>query len=382
MVCGIKSTGRICTDLAEALDARGHTVKIAYGRDNVPEKYQRFAHRVGNDVSVKTSAVQARLLDNTGFANKAATREFVEWIKDFDPDTINLHVIHGYWLNIEILFQYLRESGKKIIWTLHDCWAFTGHCVHFEYARCYKWKECCGRCPEKKEYPTSMLLDSSEKNYKRKKAAFTGIRQMRIVTPSEWLAKLVQESFLKEYPVSVITNGIDTSVFRPTESRLREKYGLEQKKVVLGVSSSWRERKGLNAFEKLAEELGDDYQVLLIGLSKSQIEKLPGTIIGIERTDSVQDLAAYYTMADVYVNASYEENYPTTNLEAIACGTPVVSFDAGGSGESARFFGTVVPRGDIAALAEEIRHSDRFLSEDADVSYERMIEQYLFLFSE
>ena len=380
VVCGIRSTGRICTDLAEALEEHGHTVKIAYGRENVPEKYRRFAYRIGNDLDVKLSAAQARVFDSAGFGNRESTVRFIEWIREFDPDVINLHVLHGYWLNVEILFDYLRTCGKRIIWTMHDCWAFTGHCVHFAYAECEKWKKLCGNCPEKKEYPASVFLDRSEKNYKRKQAAFTGIPRLRIITPSEWLADRVGESFLQEYPVSVIPNGVDIQVFHKTESDLREEYRLDGKKVVLGVATSWRERKGLSVFPKLAEMLGEEYQIILIGLTEQQIRKLPGSVLGIRRTDNVRQLAAFYSLAEVYVNASFEENYPTTNLEAIACGTPVVTFDAGGSGESARLYGAVVPLGDVKALADAVRRADTFIPQPADVSYQRMIEEYLALF--
>lgn len=381
VVCGIRSTGRICTDLAEALEKQGHTVKIAYGRESVPEKYSRFAVRVGEDTGVKISALQARIFDNAGFGNHMATEKWIAWVREFDPEIINLHVLHGYWLDLEVLFEYLRTCGKKIIWTMHDCWAFTGHCVHFDYAGCDKWKTCCGACPEKREYPASVFLDRSEKNYRKKKALFTGIPGLRIVTPSVWLASRVRESFLKEYPVSVIHNGIDTAAFQPVESDLREKYALGDRKVVLGVSTSWRERKGLSVFPKLAEKLGNGYQVILIGLTDRQIRSLPASVLGIQRTDNVRQLAAFYSLAEVYVNASFEENYPTTNLEAIACGTPVVTFDSGGSGESAVLFGAVVPKGDIGALAEAVRNASNYVSSHPELSEKKMIADYLALFS-
>ena len=377
VVCGIRSTGRICTDLAEALERQGHTVKIAYGRENVPERYEKFAVRVGTEAGVKFSALQARLLDNAGFGNAGATEKFVQWIRKFDPDIIHLHVIHGYWLNVEVLFTYLRTCGKKIIWTMHDCWAFTGHCVHFDYAKCEKWKTRCEKCPEKKEYPASILLDSAKTHYLRKKDLFTGIPGLQIVVPSQWLADRVKESFLQKYPVSVIRNGIDTSVFRPVSGNLRDQYKLERKKIVLGVATSWRERKGLSVFPALAEKLGSDYQIILIGLTPHQIKTLPAGIIGIERTDNVDQLAAFYTMADVYVNASFEENYPTTNLEAISCGTPVVTFDSGGSGESAQLYGAVVPKGDVEALAEAVFKAETYSPKQFDFSCSSMIEHYL-----
>ena len=363
VVCGVKSVGRICTDLADALTAEGHEVKIAYGRDNVPGKYEKYALRVGSDACVRLSALQSRVIDNAGFANKAETARFIEQIKDFDPDVIHLHVLHGYWLNVELLFEYLRTCGKKIVWTFHDCWAFTGHCAYFDYVGCDRWISQCCACPAKKEYPASLLLDRSKKNYLRKRELFTGIPNMSIVTPSAWLAEYVKRSFMGEYPVEVIHNGIDCSVFQRTpevlalSDELRTKYNLTGKKVVVALSTSWDRRKGLPEYLKLADSLGEDYRVVIIGLPRDKIASLPDNVTGVPKTNSTAELAAFYVMAHAYVNASFEENYPTTNLEAISCGTPVITYDCGGSGESAALYGRTVPKGDIAALADAVRHA-------------------------
>ena len=375
VVCGIKSTGRICTDLAEALESSGHAaesgaacrlghkVKIAYGRENIPEKYRKYGIRTASDWEKKLSALSARLLDNAGFSrfNRVSTERLIEEIREFDPDVINLHVLHGYWLELETFFGYLRNCGKKIIWTFHDCWAFTGHCPYFDYAGCDRWKYMCRDCPCKGEYPAALLLDRSRENYLRKKDLFTGIPNLTIVTPSNWLKKLVGESFLKEYPVEVINNGIDTSVFRRTPEvmaeaeRLKEKYAPGELKAVVAVSTSWDRRKGLPGYFELADELGEEYRVIIVGLPAEKLSALPENVTGVARTDSPLQLAAFYAMAHCYVNASLEENYPTTNLEALACGTPVVTYNAGGSGESAALYGRVVPVGNVPALAEAVR---------------------------
>ena len=392
VVCGIRSTGRICTDLAEALEARGHEVKIAYGRENVPEKFRKFSFRTENDFGVKFSALRARFTDNAGFSNRKATIQLVEKIREFDPDVIHLHVLHGYWLNIEILFDYLRGSGKKIIWTFHDCWAFTGHCAYFDYVACDRWMNGCFSCPDKRAYPTSVFADCSKKNYLKKRALLTGIPDMHIITPSKWLADYVRTSFLKEYPVKVIHNGIDTDVFCRNENTLRaagelkKRYRLETKKLVIAVSTSWDRRKGLQEYFKLADQLGEDYQVAVIGLSEEQAASVPENVLGIQRTDSVLELAGFYVLAHAYVNASLEENYPTTNLEAIACGTPVIAYQTGGSGESAELFGTVVPRGNISALSEAVRNAEALVPAMApeDIkklfSFRKMTEEYLKLY--
>ena len=398
VVCGIKSTGRICTDLAEALESAGHAcgighqVRIAYGRENIPDKFLKYGMRTASDGEKRLSALSARVLDNAGFSsfNRASTERLIEEIREFNPDVINLHVLHGYWLELASFFEYLRTCGKKIIWTFHDCWAFTGHCPYFDYVGCDRWKYMCRDCPAKGEYPASVLLDRSRENYIRKKELFTGIPGMTIVTPSRWLKGLVGESFLKEYPVEVINNGIDTSVFRRSPEvlaeaeKLKEEYAPGGLKAVVAVSTSWDRRKGLPGYFELADELGEEYRIIVIGLPEDKIAQLPENVTGIARTDSTLQLAAFYVMAHCYVNGALEENYPTTNLEALACGTPVVTYDAGGSGESAAMYGLVVPKGDVRALAEAVRtvreHAEKRIDRDA-LDKKTMTEAYLRLFA-
>ena len=333
-VCGIRSTGRICTDLADVLEQNGHECKIAYGRETVPEKYRKYAVRIGSDFDVNLHALQSRIFDNAGFGSRRATEKFIEWVKEYDPDVIHLHNIHGYYINIEVLFNYLAKADKPVVWTLHDCWTFTGHCAHYSYVKCDKWKMGCYNCPQKKSYPSSMLLDASKKNWLKKKALFTSVRKMTLVTPSKWLANEVKQSFLGDYPVKVIPNGIDLNVFKPTPSDFREKNGLVGKKIILGVASTWGPRKGLNDFVELSKILDDNYKIVLVGLSEKQKKELPDNIIKITRTNNVRELAEIYTAADILFNPTYEDTYPTVNLEAQACGTPVVTYRTGGSIES------------------------------------------------
>lgn len=379
VVCGIRSTGRICTDLATALEAQGHEVKIAYGRETVPEQFQKFAVHIGSDFDVKLHGVKARFFDGAGFGSKKVTENFIKWIKEYDPDVIHLHNIHGYYINIEVLFNYLKSCGKKIIWTLHDCWAFTGHCVYFDYAGCDKWKTGCHHCGQKKEYPSCIGFDKSKAHYKQKKQLFTGIPDLTLVTPSKWLADLVKESFMNEYPVEVIHNGIDTNVFKPTQSNLKEKYNLGNKKVVLGVAAIWDRRKGLDAFIELSKILPENYRIILVGLSENQIETLPDNIIGITRTDSVQELASLYTLADVFVNPTLEDNYPTTNLEAIACGTPVITYATGGSVESAEIYGVVAEK-NTESLLRAIKSIDSIKAKEINIDNSSTTDNYVKLY--
>lgn len=352
-VCGIRSTGRICTDIAQVLEKDGHECKIAYGREIVPDQYKKYSVRIGSNLSVKMHALWARIFDNTGFGSAVATKRFIKWVKKYKPDIIHLHNLHGYYINIKVLFKYLSKLDIPIVWTLHDCWAFTGHCSHFDFVNCLKWESGCHHCSQKKRYPKSVLFDRSKKNYELKKALFTSVNNMTIVTPSEWLKGLVEKSFLGKYPVEVIRNGIDLSVFKPTEGNFREYNGLIDKKIVLGVASSWDDRKGLDDFIELSKMLDDDYKVVLVGLSKEQLSKLPNNILGVERTNSVKELAEIYTASDVFVNLTYEDNYPTVNLEALACGTPVVTYRTGGSVESVQS-DNVVCQGNLSAVVDKI----------------------------
>lgn len=353
--CGVKSTGRICTDLADALTELGHEVKIAYGRENVPDKYKKYGVRIGSDFDVKLHALQARLFDNDGFGSKDVTKRFIEWVKIYDPDVIHLHNLHGYYINVEVLFDYLAKSNKKIIWTLHDCWAFTGHCTYFSYVKCSKWKHGCKNCPQKNEYPSSILIDRSHSNWEKKKKLFSSVKNLTIVTPSKWLANLVRKSFLSNSRIVVINNGIDTEIFKPVDfSRIKKRLKLSNKKILLGVAAVWNKRKGLEDFVKLNQVIDrEKYQIILVGLSKKQIESLPSEIIGITRTDSTEELAELYSMAYIFINPTYEDNFPTTNLEAQACGTPVITYKTGGSIESVPLDNYVEP-GNIRAVLEKL----------------------------
>lgn len=379
-VCGIKSTGRIATDLADMLTEKGHTVKIAYGREEVPEKYKEYAVRIGNEWDVRLHGLEARLFDNAGFGSKKATLKFLEWVREFAPDIIHLHNLHGYYINVELLFKFLKEYKRPVIWTLHDCWAFTGHCSYFDLCQCYKWKTECKQCPQKKEYPASILFDNSRNNYRNKKAAFQEVDNMVIVTPSNWLADLVKESFLREYETRVINNGIDLTLFKPTEGEFREKYKLGNKIIVLGVASVWEVRKGLVDFIELRKLLDRRYEIVLVGVSEEDKNILPYGMLGITRTDSVRELAEIYTAADIFLNLTYEDNYPTVNLEAQACGTPVITYRTGGSVESV-LEEQVANQGDLKSVVELIvKYEGKKTSVqsfyDKNVAFEEYIELY------
>jgi len=352
-VCGVGSTGRIATDLYKVIEEAGHECVIAYGRGTAPEGIKTI--KIGTNFDNYMHVAKTRIFDKHGFGSTKATKEFIKKVEEYDPDVIHLHNIHGYYINTEILFEYLKRANKKVVWTLHDCWAFTGHCSHFDYIGCDKWKNGCKKCPQKNEYPSSKIADASEFNYEKKKELFTSVKYMTIVTPSKWLAGLVKESFLGKYEVIVINNGIDLDVFKPTESDFREKYGLQDKKIILGVASVWTERKGVNTFIELSEKLDDNFKIILVGVNKKQKSMLPKNVIGITRTNNVKELAEIYTVADVFVNPTLEEVMGLTNVEALACGIPVITFDSGGSVECIdESSGKIVTKGDIDKLIKYI----------------------------
>lgn len=388
-ICCGGSTGRICTELADALDAMGHSVRIAYGRDEVPEAARKYAHQIGSQWGVYRHALRARLLDDAGFGSRRETEEFVRWVEEFDPDVIHLHNLHGYYLHVGVLFDYLRRCGKKIFWTLHDSWAYTGHTPYCDAVGCTRWIQGCAHCAQKNEYPCT-LLDRSRRNWLKKRELFAQIPSMQLIVPSEWMARQVAQSFLKSYPVHIIRNGVDTACFRPRKEEktavsgggsLKETLGLLGREVVLGVASVWNAEKGLPDFVRLAEMLPEHQKIVLIGLTRQQIARLPESILGIERTANMQELARYYAMADYFVNLTYQDTYPTTNLEAISCGTPVITYQTGGSPESALLYGTAVPRGDVAAVARLLRASTVFTpAPNLNLDKSATLEQYLKLY--
>jgi len=352
-VCGVGSTGRIATDIHQTLLEQRYESYIAYGRGEALNCDN--AIKIGNKIDNYAHVAKTRVFDRHGFGSVKATKEFIKQVEELNPDVIHLHNIHGYYINIEILFNYLKKANKPVVWTLHDCWVFTGHCTNFDYIGCQKWKGRCFNCPQKKKYPSSLLFDNSNLNYNQKKELFTGLNRLTIVTPSKWLAGLVKESFLKKYPLEVVNNGIDLDIFKPSLSDFREKNNLEDKFIILGVANVWTRQKGFNYFFELANELKRDEVIVLVGVTEKQKKSLPFNILGISRTNSIQELAGIYSTADVFVNPTLEDNFPTVNLEALACGTPVITFDTGGSVESIKEdAGLIVEKGNLLELINSI----------------------------
>lgn len=323
--CASKSTGRIVCDTARELIKNGHQCLIAYGRDrNIPDDIP--VYRIGNSFGIMWHGLMTRLFDKHGFCSKLATKELIKKIEEYHPDVIWLHNIHGYYLNIEILFSYIKDKDISVKWSLHDCWALTGHCPHFSYISCEKWKRCCFNCPQLNRYPSNILFSNVRDNYHRKKIAFTGVKRMEVIVVSHWLEKIVKQSYLKDYPISVVYNKVNKSIFSKVESNLRDNYNLRNKKIVLGVATDWTKYKGLYDYYYLSDKLSEEYKVVLIGLTKKQIKELPPKILGIERTNSTNELAEWYSEAFINVVASKEETFGLTILEAYYCGTKSIVY--------------------------------------------------------
>lgn len=358
-VFGTGSTGRIVKDLNKITIKSGSNSIAVYGRGNRVDKPGIF--RIGNRIDNGVHGIITRIFHRHGFGSKIPTIKLIRFIQKYNPDIIHLHNMHGYYININLFFKYIKKTSNIVVWTFHDCWPFTGHCAHYDYIKCDKWKTKCYKCPQRKIYPASWIVDNSEKNYQDKKLLFNGLTNLTIVTPSNWLANQVKLSFLKEYPVKTIYNGIDISVFCPIKEELKKslinELGISNDFIIITVASLWNERKGLDVFIQLSKQYPNNASFIIVGVSKEQKKKLPSNIIGIVRTNDRNELAALYSLADVFVNPTLEETFGLTNIEALACGTPVITFNTGGSPEAIDdTCGIVVEKGSVEGLIKAIEH--------------------------
>lgn len=371
------STGSIMMNIHKALLEKGHESYVVWGRGRKSNNENEIF--MNDKLGVYFHVLYSRITGKTGFASKRSTKKLLKKLDEIKPNIIHLHNIHGYYINIELLFNYIKKNNIKVIWTLHDCWAFTGHCTHFEYFKCDKWKKQCKKCPQKKEYPKS-LIDNTKWCFNKKKELFTGVNNLTIVTPSIWLSNLVKQSFLKKYNIKVINNGIDTSIFKkidPNKIQFKNKYNLESKKIILGVASPFTKKKGFYDFIELSKIIDDKYEIVLVGLSDKQLSNLPNNIIGIKKTSNVNELVEIYNSSYILFNPTYEDTFPTVNMEAIACGIPVLTYDSGGSPESANLNGQIVKKNIdlVYAAIKNINYDRKKISSDL-LSYKKMIEKY------
>lgn len=386
------STGRIAYDLANAINMNGDECFVAYGQGHTT--YEK-SFKIGTKLENHFHNLFSRLFDKQGLYTKKGTNKLIQYIKLIKPDIIHLHNLHGNYLNIEILFNYLETADVPVVWTLHDCWPFTGHCAYFDFINCNKWMVECSICPSIHSYPTSFFIDNSKTNYSIKKFLFNKITKLTIVTPSLWLKTAANQSFLKKFETKVINNGINTDIFKPRDvNTLRQKLDLGDKIILLGVSAEGFEgRKGLKYFIELIDALNDSFKLILIGVKNNELEKIPKKVVTITRTNNTNELAEYYSLADIFLNPTLEDNFPTTNLEALACGTPIITFNTGGSPEVIdKNTGKVVEKTNgIAFLNAVIEMNSQFklnntllCREKAIVKYDKtvMYQEYLHLYQQ
>lgn len=354
------STGRIMQEIGELAMANGWDSYIAYsgGRDGIKPCKSKLMP-VGGKADVAFHGLWTRLTDRHGLASWGATRQFIKEIEALKPDVIHIHNIHGYFLNYKLLFEYLNSADIPVIWTVHDCWLYTGHCYYYSSVGCDRWESGCGTCPQRKAFPTSWFIDASRRNYADKDKAFNSIQdKLTIVPVSEWIRGEMSRSFLKDCRFQVIHNGIDLEVFdvQVDDKSVREKYNLGTKRIILGLASIWCKEKGWDDFVKMSGMLNEDEVIVMVGVSEEQMKRLPSNVVAIRRTENIRQLAELYSAATAFVNPTWQDNYPTVNLEAIACGTPVVTYRTGGSIEAVtEKTGFVVEQGDVKGLLEAVR---------------------------
>lgn len=355
VTANVASSGRLCEDIGDVAIAHGWDSYIAFGRDYRPSNSNLI--KIGNKFDLYAHVAKSMLFDRHNFGSYYATKKFIDEIDKIGPDIIQLHNIHGYFLNLEILLSYVAEKDIPVVWSLHDCWSMTGHCAHFALVNCDKWKTGCYQCPNLSDYPKSLGWDSSRKNYADKKRLIEAIPRLSIISGSEWIASIARESYFKNRDINVIADGIDTEIYSPKSNglELRKKHGLQGKFVIMASGTAWPEYKGISDFAKLRAILPESYEIILVGLTPTDIEKLPEGLIGIPRTKSPQELAQYYSMADCVMSLSRLESFGLTPVEGFACGTPAIVYDNCALPELiTEDTGFIVSPGDIASLKVKV----------------------------
>lgn len=374
------STGNIATEIHKELKKEGNESYVFYG---IGQSDDKNIVPVSPKIIVRIHSFLSRITGLQGYFSYFATKKLIRKIKKINPDVIHLHNLHGSYLCLPVLFKFLKGFQNKLIITLHDCWLFTGKCTHFTEIGCYKWTNGCFDCPQLRTYPRSLFFDCSKKAYKDKKKWLSGLKHVQIIAVSDWLKETASQSFLGQYNIKKIYNGVDETVFYPRKNteKLKKILGLEGKFVILGVSSNWNEQKGLGDFYKLAKLLHSNEEILLVGLTQEQIENLPPNIKGIQKTQNKDELASLYSLADVFVHTSVEETFGMVTAEAMACGTPVIVYDSTACGEIVtKDTGFVVPPHSIQLIIEriaEIKNKNALKNKKSFIYFsKKMVQNY------
>lgn len=352
-VYGHSSTGRIIADIHHELLAQKEKSLVLYGRKSAFGQNSKMSMDMGTELISSPFETMMHVglgvfLDKHGLYSRKNTERFIMRIKSFSPDIIHLHNLHGFYLNYEMLFEFLKGYSSKVVWTLHDCWSFTGYCSHYDYNQCSGWLSGCTKCRFKNEYPYR-FLSNSKNNYKLKEKMFTSM-PITLVVPSQWLASQVKQSFLSAQQLCIIRNNVDFERFINHPNSLREKYHLEDKQILLAVSNIWNKQKGLDEYKKLASKLSSHQILVMIGLTASQMKAMPENILGLERTDSIEELVDWYSTSDAFINLSLQDTSPMVNLEALACDLPVITYRTGGCTEAILEAGYGVDKYDLDAI--------------------------------
>ena len=326
-VCGVGSTGRIVTDLVQHLEECGHQAFVAYGHANAQRIDPNKTYKIIGSFGYYWNNAISKLLGFTGAGCIISTRRLIHYIKKTKPDIIHLHNLHGYYVNVYKLFKFLSKMDTPVIWTLHDCWGFTGNCSHYSYVGCDKWTKSCKGCPNIHVYPYSMLFQFTHTMFRLKRKNILKNQRLILTTPSFWLKNQLESSFLAKYSCHVVHNGVDTNLFAIKKTDFKKRMNIENKRMILGVANAWNDKKGFNDFIRLSDLLPSEYVIVLVGLDQNQLTSLHAKIIGIKRTQNLDELVDIYNAADVFFNPSYEETFGMVTIEALLCGTPVVVYN-------------------------------------------------------
>lgn len=377
------STGKIVRKLRDEAIAAGHEAYVIYGRRSaIGYKGSTISEEnvwlIENSTEQKLDIAASVLFDTHGLHSKKNTEAIIAKIISINPDVIHMHNIHGFYLNYPELFSFLKEYGRPVVWTLHDCWAYTGFCAYYDFNECDGWKTGCKKCRYRNEYPYR-ALSRSAKNFELKKAAYEGMN-MVLTTPSAWLKGEVEQSMLSRFSCRVIYNDVSLKDFRYDPGNTVSRYHLENKRIYLACANVWTPQKGFDECMKLASVLDENEVLVMVGLSEKQMKKLPANVLGIPHCN-IDELRNWYSACDAFFNPTLEDNYPTVNLEAAACGAPIVTYRTGGSPESAGAHGVSVDRYDFEAAHAQLKKADRSIAV-TEPEKKPMAEEYLHLYEE
>jgi glycosyltransferase involved in cell wall biosynthesis len=353
LVNGSKSTGRTTIELTDYLNSNGHQAYVAcsfgLGKD--------YEYQIGTSIGKRLHSLFSRIFGNQGYYSKFSTSKLIKYIDELKPDVVHLRNLHGNYINLNILFDYISRKNLPTVITLHDTWFYTGKCCFYTEANCFKWQKECGNCPQLRRDNPSWFVDKTKSNLLDKKNWLKNIPRLAVIGVSDWITDESRKSILKSANIIYrIYNWIDLDEFQPVESfGLRSSLGLEEQFIIIGVASKWGERKGLSSFIELSQMISDKMKIILIGKIEDKFT-LPSNIISIPETHSKKELAQYYSLADVFITFSKEESFGKVTAEALACGTPAIVYDSTANSEIvSEECGYVVDSGNIKKVVEKIK---------------------------